>query len=171
MTKLRQNADILVDEHNNPITFSTKFGGKRPFSYEEMVTIRNKLDRSELTDEMLKEEYGFNNSAVFGSAFEDIQKKAAAAYITANVAMVDPRVKSKYTLKRPDVNSAVIETWNTFVNDLVKAGVPEKRIGELIADFQKDPGDFMARASSIKDMYSSAGKQVIDVEKPDTGNK
>ena len=170
MTKLRQNADILVDENNNPLRFTTKFGSKE-YSYEDMVRIKNMLDRSEIDDAKLSEDYGFKNSALFGSAFEDIEKKAAAAYITANIAMVDPRVKAKYTLKRPDVNSAVIETWNTFVNDLVKAGVPEKRIGELIDDFQKDPGDFMARASTIKDMYSSAGKQVIDVEKPDTGNK
>lgn len=173
MTKMRQNADILVDEDGNAIKFTTKFGGKRPFSYEEMVTIKNKLDRSELTDETLKKEYGFNNSAVFGSAFEDIEKKAASAYITANIAMVDSNVagNTKYRLKRPDVNSAVLETWNTFVGELVKSGVPGEKINELIKEFKKDPGAFMMGASTLKDMYSSAGKQIIDVEKPDSGNK
>ena len=92
MTKMRQNADILVDRNGKPVEFSTKFGSKS-HSYEEMVNIKNMLERSEIGDKELREKYGFSNSAVFGSAFEDIEKKAAAAYITANIAMIDKTVR------------------------------------------------------------------------------
>ena len=172
MTKMRQNADILVDVNGQPLEFTTKFGSGK-HSYEEMVKIKNMLDRSELTDEQLKDRFGFNNSAVFGSAFEDIEKKAAAAYITANIAMIDDDVRSNNNvrLKRPDLNSAVVETWNTFIGEIVKLGVPESEMNEIIREFKKNPGGFMSGASTLKDLYSSTGKSVIDVQKPSDGNK
>ncbi len=172
MTKMRQNADILIDKDGKPLKFSTKFGSME-HSYEDMVNIKNMLERSEIGDKELRENYGFSNSAVFGSAFEDIEKKAAAAYITANIAMIDDDVRkhSKYRLKRPDLNSAVVETWNTFIGEIVKLGIPESEMKEIIRQFKDDPGKFMSGASTLKDLYSSTGKSVVDVQKPSDGNK
>jgi len=173
MTKMRQNADILVYEDGNPVTFTTKFSetnmGGKGYSYEQMVTIKTKLANREITEEQLQDEYGFKNAALFGSAFEDIEKKAAEAYVNANVAVIDDVVasKTKYRLKRPnEANSAILEWWDTFERDLVKSGVDGSVISSLKNQFRTNPGEFLKMSSSYKDLYNRVGKKIVDAEKP-----
>ncbi len=186
MTKMRQNADILVDENGDEFKFTTKFATER-LSYQRVADLKAKMEGGTLTDADLKEA-GIASIGMLKSAFEDIEKKAAAAYITANVEEIEnpdhvPRNPGdpgyvdttfdghQVRLRRHEINSAVEEFWNTFEDQLVKSGVPGDKIGELKTAFRKNPGKFMASASSIKDTYSVTGKKIIDAAKPDDGKK
>ena len=192
MTKLRQNADILVDENGNDFKFKTKFSSME-LSYKDVADLKAKMEGGTLKDEELKE-FGIASIGMLKSAFEDIEKKAAAAYLTANVEeienpdhidipeflpdgkpnpkYIDTRIGShKVRLKRHEINSAVEEWWNTFEDQLVKSGVPGSKIVELKTQFRKNPGDFMAKGSTTKDTYSIVGKKIIDGAKPDDGGK
>ena len=193
MTKLRQNADILVDENGNDFKFKTKFASKE-LSYKDVADLKAKMEGGSLRDDELRA-FGIASVGMLKSAFEDIEKKAAAAYLTANVEEIinpDHKVVSEFLadgktpnpdfvdtkigehrvrLKRHEINSAVEEWWNTFEDQLVKSGVPGAKIGELKAQFRRNPGDFMAKGSTTKDTYSIVGKKIIDSAKPDDGKK
>ena len=176
MTKMRQNADILVDLNGNPVTYSTKFCAipNRKYSYEEMRSLLNDVQTSKINIETLQRDYGFQSSAALQSAFEDVEKKAAADYINANIAQINSDVRDKVNvrLKRPEaLNSAVVEWYDDFVADLYKNGASKKDLDELRKMFSKDPGDFIKNASALKDKYASIGKKIVDAQKPSDGGK
>ena len=177
MTKMRQNADILIDVDGNDVTFTTKFSENpsQGYSYQEMANIKNLISTGHLTEQQLKERYHFSDMAIFQSAFEDIEKQAAEAYITANIAEAEGGYvaeHSKYRLRRPsEVNSAIIEWRQSFRDELVKSGVPGDIIEKLIDEFDKKPGEFIKGGSELKDLYSRVGKRVVDSAKPSDGGK
>ena len=172
MTKMRQNADILIDaKTKEPYRFNSKFmiNSSVKLSYEEMVDIKTRLANHDISMDELKEK-GFANAAMFGSAFEDVEKKAAAAYYSANIAMINGNIKVPYELKRPDLNSAIIESYDALVDALIKAGVPADQRARMLEDLATDPGKFMQNASTTKDLYAGTGKKIIDAQKKDDKN-
>ena len=176
MTKMRQNADILVDVNGNPVSYASKYctiPGKK-FTYEEMRALLNDVQSSKIDINTLQTTYGFGSSAILQSAFEDLEKSAAADYINANIAQVNAGVRDRVNvrLKRPGaLNSAVVEWFDDFAADLYKNGVSKKELDGLMADYMKDPGKFIQGASSLKDKYASIGKKIVDAQKPSDGGK
>ena len=105
---------------------------------------------------------------------EDVEKKAAEAYIDANIAEYEGgevAANTRYRLKRPEINSAIIEWRQSFKDELVKSGVPGDVIGKLMEEFNRDPGGFIKKGSEYKDLYSRVGKRIVDSAKPSDGGK
>ncbi len=176
MTKMRQNANILVQEDGSPVTYQSKYCNipGREYSYDEMRSLLNDVQTSKISIETLQKEYGFSSSAVLQSAFEEVEKYAARDYINANIALVDEKVRDKVHVRlRPGekANSAVIEWFDDFAADLYKNGASKKDLDALFAEFKDNPGKFIAGASEKKDKYSSIGKKIVDAQKPSDGGK
>ena len=104
MTKMRQNADILVDASGQPATFTAKFtkdGVTTKITYADMADLKRKADNGTITQAEL-DKFGFANSAMVQSAFEDIEKQAAEAAKLLEADGISARVINIHTIKPID---------------------------------------------------------------------
>lgn len=165
MTKMRQNADILVDVNGNELQFTTKFNNdtSKQFSYVDMAAIKKKVDTGQIIESDLKANYGFENAAMFQSAFEDIEKKAAEAYVSANMAQIDSEVAKNTTarLKRPEeVNSTITLGIERLKASLAAANIPKEEKDQLLKELAENPGKFFKGASDRQEQLRTKGSRI-----------
>ena len=159
MTKMRQNADILVEADGSPATFTSTFATdtSRKYSYADIADLKRKAD-SGATIDWAKE--GFENAAMLQSAFEEVEKKAAEAYVTANMAAADPTVKSEYHLKRGEANSTIVEGIKRMKAQLAAANIPKEERDQLIKELSENPGKFFKGASDRQERMRTRGSRI-----------
>ena len=184
MTKMAQNANILVDENGNPALYKTDFSTNgSQFSYEQITTLLSQYKSGQVDDAALASK-GLN-AATLESAFKDIEKKAAKDYINANIVAADgDRVIGKnpdgsdlhlsetikVRLKKGSVpNTTIVEWWDRFENDILASGLSSEETSKYKEQFIKNPGDFIAKASDLKERLTTRGTRIVDAEKPKDG--
>lgn len=167
MTKMRQNANVLVDENGNEATFVVKFtNGKlgsdgKPirYSYSYVADLKRRADAGDPTLDLKKE--GFENSAMLQSAFEDMEKQAAEAYVTANVAANDPSVKSEWKLRKGyNPNLTIVEGISRLKAQLAAANIPKDEKDRLLKELSENPGKFFKGASDEQEVLRTIGSRI-----------
>ena len=164
MTKMRQNADILINDDGSPATFKAKFtmpsAGDVKISYSEMADLKRRFDNGSLSIADLQNK-GFENGAMLQSAFEDIEKQAAEAYVTANMAAADPTVHSKIKLKgNVAANSTIVEGIKRMKASLASANIPKEEKDRLLAELSSNPGTFFKGASDLQERMRTRGSRI-----------
>ena len=173
MAKLSQNANILVDDNGNEATFTTAYGSNKNYTYSQIRSLYQRMNT--LTESDLKEA-GFTDVSMVESAFKDIEKKAATAYVDANILAGSSRSgelnasATKYHLRDGTVpNSMIVEWYNNFEEALYKSNAPPQVVREVLSEFRKDPGKWIKDASGVKDMIADIAKRFIDPNNPGSG--
>lgn len=183
MTKMRQNADAIVDINGNAVTHTSRFTSqallvkhptaKTEYTYSEISTLLKNVEAGLIDEKKLQEEYAFENAAMVQSAFEDMEKAFAKDYINANVAAINGTVASniRVRLKNPDklLNSTITEWWDRFEDTILGAGLPPEEAKHYHEEFMKNPGQFMADASDLKEKIITRGTRYVDAENPKDG--
>ncbi len=163
MTKMRQNADILVDASGNEAEFAVKFSSKPDLklSYSAMADLKKKADNGSIKQDEL-EKYGFANIAMVQSAFEDLEKQAAKAYVAANMVTVDPTIQSEFRLRNPEkqANTTIIEGIKRMKAALASSDIPKEEKNELLNQLSTDPGTFFSRGSDIQEKMRTKGSRI-----------
>ena len=159
MTKMRQNADILVEADGTPASFTSTFAtdNSRKYSYAYIADLKRKAD-SGATINWAKE--GFENAAMLQSAFEEIEKKAAEAYVTANMAAADPTVHSEFKLKRGEANTTIVEGIKRMKAQLAGSNIPKEERDQLIKELSENPGKFFKTASDRQERMRTRGSRI-----------
>ena len=165
MTKMRQNADILVDANGNEATFEVSFTNKKDangnpikLSYSYLADLKRRVDAGDPSVN-LKDE-GFENSAMLQSAFEDMEKKAAEAYVTANMAADDPSINSKFKLKRGGANTTIVEGIKRMKASIASSNIPKEEKDALLKELSENPGAFFKKASDLQERMRTKGSRI-----------
>ena len=176
MTKMRQNADILVGVDGSPVRHDTSFSngqGTHPtFTYSEISDLLTRAKSGLIDENKLKTEWGFDNVAMVQSAFEELEKKFAKDYVNANIAAISGDVSSRVEVRLKDPtkpNSTITEWWDRFEDTIMGAGLPLEEARHYREEFLKDPGAFMASASDLKEKLTTRGTRYVDAEQPKDG--
>ena len=162
MTKMRQNADILVDSDGSPHKFKIKFTTKDVnYSYAEMADIKRRVDNGSLTDPKELADLGFADIAMVQSAFEDMEKQAADAYVTANMAAADPSVHSDIKLKgNAPANTTIVEGIKRMKAQIASSNIPKEVRDKLLKDLSENPGKFFKGASDVQEKMRTQGSRI-----------
>ena len=167
MTKMRQNADILVDASGNEATFEVKFtngklgpdGKPIKYSYSYVADLKRRVDAGDPTVDLASE--GFANSAMLQSAFEDMEKQAAEAYVTANMAAADPTVHSNFKLKgNAAANTTIVEGIKRLKAQIAASNIPKEEKDALLKDLSENPGKFFKGASDRQEKMRTKGSRI-----------
>ena len=177
MTKMRQNADILIDAKTgdavrHSTTFSNGQGSHPTFTYSEISDLLTRAKNGQISEEKLRTEWGFDNVAMVQSAFEDLEKQFAKDYVNANIATINGSVAGNVSVRLKDtskVNSTITEWWDRFEDTIMSAGLPPEEARHYREEFLKNPGTFMANASDLKEKLTTRGTRYVDAEQPKDG--
>ena len=183
MTKMRQNVDILVDAEGKVASWESRFSTAmepgldkdgnptmvpKKFTYADLADLKKKVDNGKITPEEL-EKNGFTSGAMVQSAFEDMEKQAAEAYVMANMAAIDPTVAahSTFVLKTDPKTGKPVAPNETITNGIARmkatlatANIPKEEKDELMKLLRERPGEFFKKASDIQERYRTKGSRI-----------
>ena len=175
MTKMRQNADILVEADGvTPAKFTAKFtmpgAGDVKLTYAEMADLKKQVDNGTIDIATLHSK-GFENGAMVQSAFEDIEKQAAEAYVTANMSAADSSVTSKFKLKgNAAANTTIVEGIKRMKAQIASSNIPREERDALLKELSEDPGKFFKSASDKQEKMRTKGSRISAYNSGNTDN-